>query len=123
MGFPRQEYWSGLPFSSPGDLPDPGIEPMRPAFQADSLPSEPPTNLGVGEEQRPVAAPPSAQPFQKPQPEKKKSGLIRLGQDVGDWLPVLSIASRFHNLYIGQVTHLGALVFSPQNEGVGPAYF
>ena len=34
VGFPRQEYWSGLPFPSPGDLPDPGIEPMSPAFPA-----------------------------------------------------------------------------------------
>ena len=42
MGFSRQEYWSGLPFPSPGDLPDPGIEPGSPAFQADALPSEPP---------------------------------------------------------------------------------
>ena len=42
MGFPRQEYWSGLPFPSPGDLPDPGIEPKSPALQANSLPSEPP---------------------------------------------------------------------------------
>ena len=42
MGFPRQEYWSGLPFPSPGDLPDPGIEPGSAALQADSLPSEPP---------------------------------------------------------------------------------
>ena len=42
MGFPRQEYWSGLPFPSPGDLPDPGIKPGSPAMQADSLPSEPP---------------------------------------------------------------------------------
>ena len=33
MGFPRQEYWSGLPFPSPGDLPDPGIEPESPALQ------------------------------------------------------------------------------------------
>ena len=41
-GFSRQEYWSGLPFSSPGDLPEPGIEPGSPALQADSLPSEPP---------------------------------------------------------------------------------
>ena len=40
--FSRQEYWSGLPFSSPGDLPDPGIEPGFSALQADSLPSEPP---------------------------------------------------------------------------------
>ena len=42
MGFSRQEYWRGLPFPSPGDLPDPGVEPRSPALQADSLPSEPP---------------------------------------------------------------------------------
>ena len=42
MGFYRQEYWSGLPFPSPGDLPDPGIEPRSPALQADTLTSEPP---------------------------------------------------------------------------------
>ena len=45
MEFPRQEYWSGLPFSTPGDLPDPGIEPVSlvsPALQVDSLPDEPP---------------------------------------------------------------------------------
>ena len=39
MGFRRQEYWSGLPFPSPGDLPNPGIKPRPPALQADSLPS------------------------------------------------------------------------------------
>ena len=44
MGFSRQEDWSGLPFPSPGDLPDAGIEPRSPALQADSLPSEPPGN-------------------------------------------------------------------------------
>ena len=42
MGFSRQEYWSGLPFPSPGDLPDPGIEPSSPALQADALNSDPP---------------------------------------------------------------------------------
>ena len=42
MGFSRQEYWSGLPVPSPGDLPDPGIEPRSPALQADTLTSEPP---------------------------------------------------------------------------------
>ena len=41
-GFSRQEYWNGLPFPSPGDLPDPGIEPTFSALQADSLLSEPP---------------------------------------------------------------------------------
>ena len=40
MGFFRQEYWSGLPLPSPGDLPDPGIESGPPALQADSLPTE-----------------------------------------------------------------------------------
>ena len=40
MGFSRQEYWSGLPFPSPGDLPNPGIEPGSPALQADALFSE-----------------------------------------------------------------------------------
>ena len=42
MGFSRQESWSGLPFLSPGDLPDPGIEPGSPVLQADTLTSEPP---------------------------------------------------------------------------------
>ena len=41
MGFPRQEYWSGLLFPPPRDLPDPGIEPTSPALQVDSLSSEP----------------------------------------------------------------------------------
>ena len=51
MGFSRQECWSGLPFPSPGDLPDPGIEAESPSLQADALPSEPPekpkTSLSV----------------------------------------------------------------------------
>ena len=42
MGFSRQEYWSGLPFPSPGDLPNPGIEPGSPTLEADALTSEPP---------------------------------------------------------------------------------
>ena len=41
MGFSRQEYWSGLPFPSPGDLPNPGIKPRSLTLQADALPSEP----------------------------------------------------------------------------------
>ena len=54
MGFSRQEYWTGLPFPPPEDLPDPGIEPRSPELQADTLPSEPPgkhTHLGGGSEQ------------------------------------------------------------------------
>ena len=48
MGFSRQEYWSGLPLPSPGDLPNPGIEPGSPALQADALPSEPPGKMVYG---------------------------------------------------------------------------
>ena len=50
MGFSRPEYWSGEPFSSPGDLPNPGVEPRSPTLQVDSLPAEPqgtPKNTGV----------------------------------------------------------------------------
>ena len=50
MGFSRQKYWSGVPFPSAGDLPDPGMEPRSPALQADGLPSKPPgnrANMGV----------------------------------------------------------------------------
>ena len=46
MGLSRQEYWSGLPFPSPGYLPEPGIEPGSPALQADTLLSEPPYHTG-----------------------------------------------------------------------------
>ena len=44
MEFSRQEYWSGVPFPSPGDLPDLGIEPWSPVLQVNSLPFEPPGN-------------------------------------------------------------------------------
>ena len=47
MEFFRQEYWSGLSFSSPGELPDPGIEPRSPALQADFLLSETPEKLSI----------------------------------------------------------------------------
>ena len=51
MEFPRPEYWSGYPFLSPEDLPNPGIKPRSPILQADSLPAEPqgkPKYTGVG---------------------------------------------------------------------------
>ena len=47
MGFSREEYWSGLPCTSPGDLPDPGIEPSSPVWQADSLSYEPQGSLAI----------------------------------------------------------------------------
>ena len=46
MAFPMQGYWSGLPFPSPGNIPDPGSEPRSPVLQADSLQSEPPGKPG-----------------------------------------------------------------------------
>ena len=56
MAFSRQEYWSGLPFPSPGDLLDPRIEPWSPTLQADALPSEPPGEpWSVGTEAKKVA--------------------------------------------------------------------
>ena len=57
MEFSRPEYWSGWPFPSPGDLPNPGIEPRASTWQADSLPAEPPgkpKNTGVG---KPIPSP------------------------------------------------------------------
>ena len=48
MGFQRQEYWSGLPFPSPGDLPDPGIEPTSPALVGEFFTTEPPGKYSIG---------------------------------------------------------------------------
>ena len=59
MGFSRQEYWSGLPLHSPGDLPDPGIKPSSSALQADALPSEPP---GKPQLRTPFISPETFQP-------------------------------------------------------------
>ena len=56
MRFSRQEYWSGLPFPSPKDLSDPGIEPGSPALQADALPSEPPGKPYLGTKQQQINA-------------------------------------------------------------------
>ena len=52
VGFSRQEYWSRLPFPSPGDLPNPGIEPRSPALQTDSLPSELPGKPRLGTQEK-----------------------------------------------------------------------
>ena len=52
MGFSKQEYWSGLPFPPPGDLPNPGIEPRSPAWEVDALPLEPPGKPSPCEDKR-----------------------------------------------------------------------
>ena len=56
MGFSRQEYWSGLPFPSPGDLPNPGIEPGSPALQAEALPSGLPGKPQIMKKKKKLAA-------------------------------------------------------------------
>ena len=63
MGFSRQEYWSGFPRPPQRDFPNPGIEPMSLALQADSLPSEPPgkPSEGVQDASNPLAMPPFRQ--------------------------------------------------------------
>jgi len=61
MRFSRQEYWSGLPFPSPGNLPDPGIEPGSPASEADTLTSEPP-KVEVAESGRTLCNPMDCSP-------------------------------------------------------------
>ena len=52
MELSKQEHWSGLPFTTPGDLPDPGIQPGSAALRADSLPSEPPGKAKMGEREK-----------------------------------------------------------------------
>ena len=76
MGFSRQEYWSGLPFPSPGDLPDPGIKPVSPALQADALPSDAFLDQGS----------PRADSFEKTLMLGKIEGRRRRGQQRMRWL-------------------------------------
>ena len=54
MGFSRQEYWNGLPFPSPEDLPNPGIKPRSPTLKADALSSEPPGKSSMRREKRTI---------------------------------------------------------------------
>ena len=63
-GFSRQEYWSGLPFPSLGDLPDPGIEPRSPTLQADAITSEPPGKIIDTRDASKVAAAAAAKSLQ-----------------------------------------------------------
>ena len=76
MGFSRQEYWSELPFPSPGDLPYPGIEPESPALQADCLPSELPGKQAINPPKRgalPRSDPYPKNPFLQGQRDSKKN--------------------------------------------------
>ena len=87
MGFSRQEYWSGLPFPSPGDLPNPGTEPGSPAFQADTLISEPPWVQFLGWEdhvEKEMATHSSILAWRSPwtkEPGRLVYGVARVGND------------------------------------------
>ena len=101
MEFSRPEYWSGQPFPSPGNLPNPAIEPRSPALQADSLPAEPqgkPKNTGVGE--------PFPSPVDLPHPGPK------LGS------PALQVDSLPAELS-GDSTNTGRLPFTGSSERQG----
>ena len=87
MGFSRQEYWSGLPCTPPGDLPYPGIEPGSSTLQADSLPSEPPwkPNIGLFKCSAPVSS--LAMPFSRGSSQAR------------DQIQVFHIAGRFFTIW------------------------
>ena len=87
MGFSRQEYWSGLPFPSPGDLPDSGIEPGSPALEADALTSEPPGKIAAA---------------------KSLQSCPTLGDPMDCSLPGFSI----HGILQARVVEWGAIAFS-----------
>ena len=80
MGFSGQEYWSGWPFPSPGDLPDPGIESGTPAFQAEALTSEPP-----GKSYRKVTS--TRKPSQTHSPSFSHSVLSLPPESTDVWIP------------------------------------
>jgi len=96
MGFSRQEYWSGLPFPSPGDLPDPGIKLGSPAFQEDALTSEPP---GKPQEIHAAAAAAAAK-------------LLQSCPTLSDPMDCSPPGSSIHGLFQARVLEWGAIAFS-----------
>ena len=91
MGFPRQEYWSGLPFLSPGDLPDPGIEPRSPALQAVSLLSETPERREIRHNMFPKKVEQGGR--------KSKDGEICLSWKTGYWTRGVEKMNRFRQRF------------------------
>ena len=104
MGFSRQEYWSGLPFTSPGDLPDPGIKPRSPAFQADPLTSEPQTT---------TTSCWKAQDSSKDYPPDWI--VVAADQDAGDWSDTPWKSSSFKNWHF-PMNFYGHIKFSDDTK-------
>ena len=106
MGFSRQEYWSGLPFSPPGDLSNPGIEPRSPALQADSLQSEPPGKpyqllLKINSWIDPLLSITNATNLiQHPQPRASLGSTLSLADEPLSWLNVVIKGSLPFSLWI-----------------------
>ena len=88
MEFSRQEYWSGLSFSPPWDLPDPGIKPRSPALQADALPFEPPGKLKAEEPE--IKLPTPAGPSKKQESSRKTSisTLLTMPKPLTVWIAI-----------------------------------
>ena len=88
MEFSRQEYWSGLSFPPPWDLPDPGIKARSPALQADALPSEPPGKLKAEEPE--IKLPTSAGPSKKQENSRKTSisALLTMPKPLAVWITI-----------------------------------
>ena len=134
MEFSRQAYWSGLSFPSPGDLPDPGIEPRSPALQADALPSEPPAAAAAAAAKSlqscstlcdPIdGSPPgsaipgifqqehwSGLPFPSPMRECE-SEVAQLCPTLSDPMDCSLPGSSVHGIFQARVLELGAIAFS-----------
>ena len=110
MGFSRQEYWNGLPFPPPGDLPDPGIDPATPAWQEDSLLLEPlgkPTTLRQLKFYLEVFPTKSVCFYPKPQGK----GAVPLSNKPSTWTSVLS-AGREQRSLIPWISSVSSLLAS-----------
>ena len=107
MELSRQEHCSRMAFPSPGDLPNPGIEPGSPMFQADSLPSEPPQNIPRREHGNPLQYPCWRNPWME-----EPGGLHRVAKS---WTRLKQLSRAWHEVTYAEISHTGMLF--PLREG------